>query len=500
MQCQSDVQLQENQLIDYFGEIYASDPSNFRFVIGDKKLIRLVRDHLIKNQNEKGAKYLQRFRKKTDRKNEIHRAPNTELRTNIDNTNDNIDHSNVAFSAELSASLLERLKIFMKSFEIDASVVENMTQNSVSVKIVNGIVAAEIFCALCRNDTVKKRKLTGKKVFLKEGTNSKYWVLSNFKEHLKTVHKVTCSRSKEDHDSSDVENTDPNRMKKKMLQLTKLNDAKETKKNNQMNFDLAMASTSKEENIASDHNFSVEYVNVMPSDVQQPSDNRSQLMFDQISAQITKILSETLHNNDKTEQMAFELIENVFHFSKVASINPNGACVFGAIAHQLEGQKINSDEHVQATKRIRVDVVNYISSHYSSFQRELRNRVYDEVNPKSITDLDKECKIILNDYLPLNNYWGGAETLKAVREIHQVNILILNERGTCHFFNDFNEQYKRTLILAYRLEHEAATEIDTDSYNHYDSVCDILSDGILQIIDILIKRAQKKNMKFNDTL
>lgn len=42
----------ENQLVDYFGEIYASDPTNFRFVIGDKKLIRLVRDQLIKNQNE----------------------------------------------------------------------------------------------------------------------------------------------------------------------------------------------------------------------------------------------------------------------------------------------------------------------------------------------------------------------------------------------------------------------------------------------------------------
>lgn len=52
---QCDVFQDENQLVDYFGEIYASDPSNFRFVIGDKKLIRLVRDHLIRMQNEKGA-------------------------------------------------------------------------------------------------------------------------------------------------------------------------------------------------------------------------------------------------------------------------------------------------------------------------------------------------------------------------------------------------------------------------------------------------------------
>lgn len=53
------------QLVDFFGESYASDPSNFRFEIGDKKLIRIVRDHIIKEQNEKGAKFMRRFRVKT---------------------------------------------------------------------------------------------------------------------------------------------------------------------------------------------------------------------------------------------------------------------------------------------------------------------------------------------------------------------------------------------------------------------------------------------------
>lgn len=73
--CQGDVLLQENQLIDYFGEIYASDPSNFRFVIGDKKLIRLVRDHLIKNQHEKGAKYMNRFMQQITLKTRILHFP-----------------------------------------------------------------------------------------------------------------------------------------------------------------------------------------------------------------------------------------------------------------------------------------------------------------------------------------------------------------------------------------------------------------------------------------
>lgn len=55
----------------------------------------------------------------------------------------------------------------MKSFGIDDSIMHSMTQNSVSVKIVDGIVAAEIFCVLCQNDTAKKRKLNGKSLLQK---------------------------------------------------------------------------------------------------------------------------------------------------------------------------------------------------------------------------------------------------------------------------------------------------------------------------------------------
>lgn len=55
----------------------------------------------------------------------------------------------------------------MKSFDIDDSIIQNMQLNSVSVKIVDGKVAAEIFCALCQNDTAKKGKLKGKKISTK---------------------------------------------------------------------------------------------------------------------------------------------------------------------------------------------------------------------------------------------------------------------------------------------------------------------------------------------
>lgn len=70
LQFQDEENLYEKQLVDYFGETYASDPSNFRFEIGDKKLIRIVRDHIVEQQSVKGAKYMRRFRKKSDRENQ----------------------------------------------------------------------------------------------------------------------------------------------------------------------------------------------------------------------------------------------------------------------------------------------------------------------------------------------------------------------------------------------------------------------------------------------
>lgn len=82
----------------------------------------------------------------------------------------------------------------------------------------------------------------------------------------------------------------------------------------------------------------------------------------------------------------------------------------------------------------------------------------------------------------------------------KVNILVLNERGTCHFFRNFNEKFEHTLILAFRLQNKTAIEISADSYNHYDSVFDISPDGISRIIETINERAQKRTIEFNDTL
>lgn len=50
------VLLEEKQLIDYFGELYALSPGKFRFQSGDKKLIQMVINHVQSIFEKKGTK------------------------------------------------------------------------------------------------------------------------------------------------------------------------------------------------------------------------------------------------------------------------------------------------------------------------------------------------------------------------------------------------------------------------------------------------------------
>lgn len=497
---QKKLKCSDEQLVDYFGETYASDPSSFRFEIGDRKLIRIVRDHLIKQQNEKGAKYMRRFRKKPDRENPK-RFKQHQRTGSLQN-----EHRNSSVAEEmsgdedgvlcrqLSASLLEKLIDYMQHFDINDSIIQKINLNFVSVKIIDGVVIAEVLCAVCQNDPKKQRKLKGKKIFYKDGIGSKYWVLSNFGEHLKKVHKLNV-RSLANVSSVDAKEEDA--ILNESLPRNAIIISLEKNNNDILSGDATAKTISvltNDEKLALAHNFSVEYVDVtVDSTPQATISNGPNVIFNQITSQIRTMLEATLSHNDHTEQMDFELMEHESQSLKIATIARDGSCLFGSLAHQLFAHQISSNQHIETTKQLRMNVVEYISHHYKSFEFELKGRVYEEVNAASITDLDKECKMILENCLPLDKYWGGAETLKAVQEMYHVNILIFNEHGTCFFFNHFNEANTRTLILAFRFT--VSNERD-----HYDSVCDISSNEILNSISCILNTLQKSNDIFDHTL
>lgn len=514
----ADFLLYNDQCIDYFGETYANDPSNFRFEIGDKKLIRFLRDHIIKNQDSKGSKYMRRFRKKKSRTEKLidrrQRMKNRVNKTDHENVVENRKRSVVNYSdgdnddeylQGLRDKLFQSLGNYLKSFVIQENVLEKFSQNNVSVAIVNGAIIGEVFCFICENghdEKTKKAKLKGKKVYYEVTNSSKFWVCSNFGKHLKNAHKIHkldsakdssfCGNSSLVDKNSDAANDTSNSIAGSSADSISKNHTNEPKAE-----ELALA-----------NNFSIEYVTVAvdPSNEEalgQLTTDLGRNMFTQISEQIRKIFEAKLSNGDSTEEMFYNLLRIDSDSLEVALVARDGNCLFRSIVHQLFGNKLNTVDQTQETRELRQKVVEHIGNHYSRYKFALQGRVYDEVDANEIQDLDEECKNILNNRLPLDYYWGGSETFKAVREIYEVNILVFNENGVCFFANEFNVAFTRTLILAYRLKFQDdndSSDEDDELRDHYDSVCDISTTKMLSSINYLIDTLTRSNAYNDETL
>lgn len=482
-----DLLMDEDHLVNYFGETYASDPSNFRFEIGDKKLIKYLRDHIQDSAKQKGNKYLRRFckrgRKRTQKKS--HKEAQKELNSNdqneVNNENyppDDENYRRIEKYDQLRGKLFNGVNELMQSFVIDDSILESFNLNSVSVKMTDGKIYGEIICAVCENDPKKKRKIMSKRVFYENGNGSKFWVLANFKKHLKNVHKLELA----EHPKFDGEESD------RPLSMLKKKTASRTKTKHEVDSPELDGNLRNIDTFASDRNFTVEIVDVPIYSSNYEFDSsfgttHENAMFHQISEQIKKMLEATLTNNDVTEDMSFSFSHENSHTLTVAKIEKDGSCLFRSLEHQLSGRKVNTREQTHHTQQLRKNVVEYISDHHDSFRQALKSRVYEEMDESTVSDMDKECKKILDEYLPNDFYWGGAETLKAVKEMFDVNILTFDEKGQCRFFNQFTEANNRTLILAYRINPHRSEKVPIRY--HYDSVCDIPSSAIVDSIKYL---------------
>lgn len=268
---------------------------------------------------------------------------------------------------KLSSGLLERSKVYMQLFDIDAADIEKMTPDFVSVKIEDSDVIARVLCAVCKND----RK--GKQVYYRSGEGSNYWVLSNLGTHFKKVHKLK-SRPLQ----NELSHTNKRAVKRKRHTLR--SKSIETSIINKSDDKSDMKEPNDDEQLALAHNFSVEYVHVSNESIAITSSNGSDIVFDQITTQIRKMMAATLSHNDNTDEMYFVIKHLEFHSLKFALIPPDGSCLFGSLSHQLFGHKIKSTEHTESTKMLRKNVVEHIRQNYESFKFELQGRVYEEIN------------------------------------------------------------------------------------------------------------------------
>lgn len=183
------------------------------------------------------------------------------------------------------------------------------------------------------------------------------------------------------------------------------------------------------------------------------SNDDAELPLDeQIKNRLQKILNATITYGDRTQTMTY-VFENEKHphTVHVAIIAKDGNCLFSAIAHQLFGSKINSQKHIDETKQLRRDVVNYILENYSdSYEAGLIDGVLDEPNFPKEYDSSDAAHHFLSEYLPRNGVWGGQETLAAVQQMYNANIFIFRENDIITRMHLLCKVPDRTILLAQR--------------------------------------------------
>lgn len=182
-----------------------------------------------------------------------------------------------------------------------------------------------------------------------------------------------------------------------------------------------------------------------------------------ISAQNSNLIATNREFKEHESVMAF--FNDQLGVVKVVSIAPDGNCLFAACVHQLYRVKLNSDDHKTITAELRGRVCSHIKNNFNRFQRTIKLRVMEEIANESSENIEMRSKSFVDEFLSKSNFWGGSESLVAISEIFQANIIIFRENGSCYFANGHNSAYIRVLFLAYRRFGSA--------YNHYDSVSEI---------------------------
>lgn len=382
--------------------------------------------------------------------------------------NANVDEE---FLLNLKSTLFQKIMECMKLYNVDKFVnLENVHDNIVSVNVEGTQIYGTVDCIICLNEPNKKN-IRPKRVSYYSGDDSKHWIPSNFITHLKTVHKILPPSTNK-----------KNKTVKKVSTISTI-DPKVSHKNTML--------LNQDEIVMLDE--SVYMSNDIEKDTAK-SNCSEDVWYHQISDQITKMTAAVLTHNET--QCEINVMLSTTDESEVARIKViqspgDGNCLFTSLAHQLTGFKMNSRELKYDSNKLRADVVEHIKKNYSSFENEIKGRVYDNIDDQKRfnmlsgpIDLEKECTFFLNTLLPTKKYWGGSETLKAVSQMYSVNIIVFRENGPYQIVNQFNETFNQTLNVAYRFGVDTFGNVER---NHYDSVSDISPSDVCILAEKLNK-------------
>lgn len=462
--------LEYGQLVHIFGTKFAHCPEKFEFVPGEIDCIKKIATHVKKLVDDgTGVKLFKEKRKK---------QMTAQVFTSSRQTVHTQSHS------VLFKELYDCATNCLRSYNVDLAA---WSEKCVEIDATGA--SGSIHCCLCNDDETGIRPKPKRVCYFSSEKRSSYWVISNFKKHLEKVHLLKASR--------------PN--KASLKTSTRKSVRKPKVEQNKEQFSIQVSSTATKiestdldsllDTKFEDNNSSIEFLGFEDAHLSMKLSDDSELPLNsQISNQINEMVAAVLINSEKQEAMEFHLKNHPAKFLSIVKTVPDGNCLFSALAHQLWKNKIvhenckqSKDAHKKMIKDLRSAVVAHIlqPENFPSYEYALQERVKELKNKKDAGNSSDRCKLFVRDVLSREGIFGGLETINAVSMMHQVNILVVNECGTCYLIKGSAEKYDRTLLIAYRLMYDDAGDA---IYNHYDSVTDMRSEDIFTVADFVINR------------
>lgn len=188
----------------------------------------------------------------------------------------------------------------------------------------------------------------------------------------------------------------------------------------------------------------------------------------QLTLQSIQMSNMSFRNGDEGDDCETEMAPRIIAQIRVSKIPADGDCLIGAAVHQFYRVKIASDDYTKHVTQLRKNIVDHISNNLEQYERRLMDRIHVK-EPKRAKEEKKgtveKCKEFLDNYLAKKGRWCGSESMKAISELFETNIVVFSEGGHVYFGHPFDSSLKNVMMVAFRLPSQINTE-----RNHYDSV------------------------------
>lgn len=450
----------ENDMHHFFGN-YQASPQNFQILLGERKLLLAAAREINRlNESQSFADYLKFFA--VPEKYTICNKNTDKFSVGLYFGKKN--RSAVAQIPLSNEILVDQVfgkvaPVFNKFGDSGLKAVRNITKDIVKIVNFGTGIRADVICVFCTINDVNieaLHKTIAVQYEVKRGSTSGCWNVTNLKKHLQRHLMESSSKQLTQRKSKDSLQMDANNVESK-LKINVVPQADTQLEVSQLHLDDA---PSQSNNIQPCLNDSI--IITLPQ-------NERTAFFEQMSSQNLRMMRAALENNEQKNAMVVKIGDQVDTID-VLEIDPDGNCLLGTCVHQIHATKLGSKQHYDKVTAIRKEIVDHISNNFERYAAVLKFRIEEEEEARSgkrPNNVDEsQCKKFVNEYLSRPGNWAGVESLMAISELYEVNVIGFNENEKYYFATGHNASYSRFIFIAYRLNYKS-------EYNHYNSVCGI---------------------------